>query len=234
MNQTTQERKQREAQILEKRRRTSIHEAGHAVLARAHGLPVREITVRPDATGDCWIDIPARDSVGDIKREIMFDLAGKLAVAIEADQTVRDDALRSILGSEASLDWPGKTGVEGYRRSLERLLGDELTSYRWFDDELPAIALETTAILLERWDEVVSLATELLRKGSIYPEQRGSSGAAPRLVERLKRNKRKRKRLTQDELSECRRFLVDETSSAADRSYVAATLKAWRTEGSTA
>ena len=81
---------------------------------------------------------------------------------------------------------------------------------------------------------MVSLATELLRKGSIYPEQRGSSGAAPRLVERLKRNKRKRKRLTQDELSECRRFLVDETSSAADRSYVAATLKAWRTEGSTA
>jgi len=216
MNQTTQERKQRDAQLFESRRRTSIHEAGHAIVARAIGLNVREATVHRDGTGGiCYADIPACNSPEDVKRELQFSLAGRLAVELERGNEVRDDALFAIIESESHLEWPGKGGIEGHRRDLARLLGDELKAFRWLDTGLPTAAAETTAILIEEWPEVLALAERLLENGTVYLSK--PSSALP-LVDRLKRNRGTSP--TQGELAECVRFVSDERTHAADRSYV--------------
>ncbi len=218
-----QERKQREAQLLESRRRTSIHEAGHAIVARALGLHVDEVTVRGDGTGGiCWARVPSRDSLEDVKRELQFELAGRLAVELERGNEVRDDALRAIIQSEANLDWPGQAGIRGHHRDLARLLGDELKAYRWLDTVLPTAAAETTAILIEEWPEVLALAERLLENGTVYLSQERKPSSALPLVDRLKRNRGTSP--TQGELAECVRFVSDERSHAADRSYVRAVL----------
>ena len=228
MNQTTQERKQREAQLFESRRRTAVHEAGHAIVARALGLNVREVTVHGDGSGGiCYADIPACDSLEDVKRELSFELAGRLAVELERGNEVRDDALPAIIGSEANLDWPGRSGMEGHRHTVAGLLGDELKAYRWLDTGLPTAAAETTTILIEEWPEVLALAERLLENGTVPLSQERKPSSALPLVDRLKRN-RKRNRGTspnQGELAECVRFVSDERSHAADRSYVRAVLR---------
>ncbi len=53
--------------ISEKRRRTALHEAGHAVVARAAGFDVREVSLREEGGGVCWVETRTRTSPEDIK-----------------------------------------------------------------------------------------------------------------------------------------------------------------------
>lgn len=231
------ERKRREeANVREKRRKTSLHEAGHAVVARALGLRVREVTVSRDgSSGRCWAHVTGRDSLDDIRRELSFDLAGQLAVHLEADKEVRDDALKSIIEREAILDWPSRTGMEGYRGSVAGLLGNELAAFRWLEDELPVIAADTEKLIVGEWDELVDLARRLMRSasGTVYLgdewKQRSNRDTLT-LVDRIKRNKKNLTRPTQAEVDECVRFVADKSSRAPDRSYVRATIAEWEEE----
>ncbi len=50
-----------------KRRRTALHEAGHAVVARAAGFDVREVSLREEGGGVCWVETRTRTSPEDIK-----------------------------------------------------------------------------------------------------------------------------------------------------------------------
>jgi len=51
----------------EKRRRTALHEAGHAVIARAAGFNVHEVSLREEGGGVCWVEARTRTSPEDIR-----------------------------------------------------------------------------------------------------------------------------------------------------------------------
>lgn len=144
------------ATISEKRRRTALHEAGHAVVARAAGFTVNEVSLHEEGGGVCWVEARTRTSPEDIKRELSWVLAGRLAVALDANEYLTSLSLHEIVEREANADWPGSSsrGLRGYRRSLEELLPAHRAPDGWLDDWLPVVRDETARVLLRagaRW-----------------------------------------------------------------------------------
>ncbi len=211
----------------EKRRRTALHEAGHAVIARAAGFTVNEVSLHEEGGGVCWVEARTRTSPEDIKRELSWVLAGRLAVALDANEYLTSLSLHEIVEREANADWPGSSsrGLRGYRRSLEELLPAHRTADSWLDDWLPVVRDETARVLTARWGEVVELATRLMRHGRVdlgearsTPARRKPQWARMRaFTDPLRRNE---PRLQPVEIARCLRFLADTTGAASEKAKV--------------
>jgi len=229
MNQATQERKQREAQLSEKRRKTALHEAGHAVIARAAGFTVNEVSLHEEGGGVCWVEARTRTTPEDIKRELSWVLAGRLAVALEAGEYLSNLSLQDIVEREANPSWPGSSsrGLRGYRRSLEEILPAHRAPDGWLADWLPVIRDETARVLRERWSEVVDLATRLGKHGRVdLAEARSTSPRRKPQWARMNTTftadplRRSGPRLQPNEIARCLRFVADTTGAASEKAKV--------------
>lgn len=180
-----------------KHRLTAIHEAGHAVVGQALGFMVNEVRIREGAGGgSCDTELPPRDSLDAIQRELSFVLAGRLAVALEQQEDLSRFSGRPLEGGlllntieleSSSVDGERGTGMHyrHYAKAAGDLLGDELAGWHWLDKATERAANETIRILRERWDDVQGLAIRLDVRGEVDLGEAARKTRLRREIERL-------------------------------------------------
>jgi hypothetical protein len=120
------------------------HEAGHAVVAHAHGWVVRKVQI--DRAGDetrCWSEHAQAQSTRDHRVGLQVAIAGVAAVAVLLDK----DPARVLRDLR---DDPRGRGRDGDDREAMREL-EPLASCSVFDEP------EVTALLRRRWSKLVAL-----------------------------------------------------------------------------
>jgi len=136
------------------RESTRVHEAGHAIAARASGLGVIRIEVRPDGTG--WTHHEACESLDDPRQAIArlrVSLAGPEAEALATGDFG--------YGHRPELLSPDEARAAEAARTLARLSGGDSSAI------LRAERSAIRALLHERWHEVAALSESLRLAGDL-------------------------------------------------------------------
>lgn len=142
--------------ILPDARRTAFHEAGHAVIARWFGLPVKQLEIYENLNGKMWFHDEAFDSaklgVTDAQRSKRHSaslVAGSVCEEIEMGD------------SEPSSE---RTYAISFMRHACSELGGISISNEEATAKIEALEDRIKVILLENWQLVSELASELERR----------------------------------------------------------------------
>lgn len=160
------------------RERTAVHEAGHAVVARALGRKLDHMALEgvhvDEVRGYASYYEPRwRTSLERISGELSITLAGRIAEAISDGEDWQ------------ALPWTAVVGLEvqfGERNSRSDFCDDvaalirpdvdhdataRLEASYWFDRALPEAAAQAGRILERSWSDVTALAARLERSGRV-------------------------------------------------------------------
>ena len=158
------------------RQRTALHEAGHAVVARALGRSLDSVTLDELVAGRggaTYFDPRWRASLERISGELSITLAGRIAEAIADGEDWRILPLPAVFGLER---------ISGACNSREDFVADvaallrpdvdhdaaaQLHAGYWFERALTPAAAEAARILRRDWAEVTALAARLDRSGRV-------------------------------------------------------------------
>jgi hypothetical protein len=148
----------------ETRKVTALHEAGHAVVARAVGIRVFSAAI--EAHGESG-HIRREFGAGlvSLRASLAATLAGRLAEALAAGRDWRTVPLAAVLRLEerhfryldAVADALAAEGAEHPR----------LAAYHWLDEAVPRAGAYAARILAAEWGDVLELAGELVERGEV-------------------------------------------------------------------